>query len=172
MITSCLWGSDMYLVVFACALLVLTTTLLHYEVLRGLNTWLPVLRMPQRLKLVVVVLSAFVARLRHGDVWCGALRSWYLVGGRQLDLECQVLPVNLHLFFSRNLYITGLWRPHARRSGSTAGGCRGAQWFVVDWMVCIVYLYFDGAILGAGGLQRRRSPQAVKAAPLAAARRR
>ena len=51
----------MSLVVLACCLLVLATTVLHYEVLRWLNTGLPVLRMPSRAKLVVVILTAFAA---------------------------------------------------------------------------------------------------------------
>lgn len=67
----------MSLVIFACCLLVLTTTLLHYEVLRGLNAWLPVLRIPDRLKLVVVVLSAFVAHACEMVMYGGVL---YVLG--------------------------------------------------------------------------------------------
>ena len=51
----------MPLVIFACCVLVVTTTILHYEVLRSLNTRLPTLRVPDRSKLVVVILAAFVA---------------------------------------------------------------------------------------------------------------
>jgi len=51
----------MYPVVVACVLLVVATTVLHYEVLRGLNTRLPGLPVPHRLKLLVVILGAFVA---------------------------------------------------------------------------------------------------------------
>lgn len=73
----------MALVIFACGLLVLATTLLHYEVLRGLNAWLPVLRMPRRSKLVVVVLSAFVAHACEMAMYGGviyALGAWLADG--------------------------------------------------------------------------------------------
>jgi hypothetical protein len=48
-------------VVLACALLVALTTVLHYEVLRGLNTGLPLLRVPDRFKLLVVIIATFCA---------------------------------------------------------------------------------------------------------------
>ena len=51
----------MMLVVALTCLLVLATTVLHYEVLRSLNVVLPRLGIPNRLKLVVVILAAFVA---------------------------------------------------------------------------------------------------------------
>jgi hypothetical protein len=49
------------IVVLASALLVVGTTFVHYEVLGALNARLPALAMPRRAKLVVVILSAFVA---------------------------------------------------------------------------------------------------------------
>jgi hypothetical protein len=48
-------------VVIACVLLVGSTTVLHYEVLRSLNTGLPALRVPDRFKLLVVIVAAFFA---------------------------------------------------------------------------------------------------------------
>ena len=48
-------------VALACCFLVVATTLLHYEVLRFLNSGLPVLGIPGRTKLVVVILAAFIA---------------------------------------------------------------------------------------------------------------
>lgn len=53
----------MLTVVTICVLLVALTTLLHYEVLRGLNAALPGLPVPNRAKLLVVIAAAFVA---HG----------------------------------------------------------------------------------------------------------
>ena len=47
--------------IFASCFLVIATTILHYEVLRHLNSGLPALRIPNRAKLVVVLLSTFVA---------------------------------------------------------------------------------------------------------------
>jgi hypothetical protein len=51
----------MLTVVVVAALLVIATGFLHYEVLRGLNTRLPRLPMPDRFKLLVVVAVAFIA---------------------------------------------------------------------------------------------------------------
>lgn len=51
----------MLIVTLTCALLVALTTVLHYEALRGLNASLPVLRIPDRSKLLVVMLGSFCA---------------------------------------------------------------------------------------------------------------
>ena len=51
----------MLLVILFCSVLVVATTILHYEILRSLNSRLPTLRVPGRAKLVVVILAAFVA---------------------------------------------------------------------------------------------------------------
>ena len=47
----------MLVTLLACALLVVSTTLIHYEVLRLLSARLPALGIPARSKLVVVVLA-------------------------------------------------------------------------------------------------------------------
>lgn len=51
----------MLTVVAICALLVGSTTLLHYEVLRGLNVALPSLPVANRAKMLVVIVAAFLA---------------------------------------------------------------------------------------------------------------
>ena len=51
----------MPLVVLLCGVLVVSATVLHYEVLRWLNALLPALEIADRAKLVVVILAAFVA---------------------------------------------------------------------------------------------------------------
>lgn len=51
----------LFLMLLCCLLLVVTTTVLHYEVLGALNNKLPGLRIPQRMKLIVVILGAFLA---------------------------------------------------------------------------------------------------------------
>jgi hypothetical protein len=51
----------MPIVLAASALLVVLTAFLHYEVLRGLNIGLPLLRVPERFKLLVVIITAFCA---------------------------------------------------------------------------------------------------------------
>lgn len=73
----------MPLVVLACCLLVVATTILHYEVLRSLNSRLPALRVPGRAKLVVVILAAFVAHAAEMALYGVALYilvAWLGVG--------------------------------------------------------------------------------------------
>ncbi len=49
----------MSIVAAVCAALVVLTTFIHYELLRGLSAALPTLRVPSRAKLLVVVFTAF-----------------------------------------------------------------------------------------------------------------
>ena len=94
----------MALVILACGLLVLATTLLHYEVLRGLNAWLPALRMPRRFKLVVVVLSAFVAHACEMVMYGGVI---YVLGAWLADgsLAGNVgLSLSTCIYFSAETY--------------------------------------------------------------------
>lgn len=63
----------MPLVILACCLLVVATTVLHYEVLRSLNSGLPALGVPKRAKLVVVILAAFVAHAAEMALYGAAL---------------------------------------------------------------------------------------------------
>ena len=51
----------MLIVVIACALLIALTTVVHYEALSGLNGGLPLLAIPNRTKLLVVISTAFIA---------------------------------------------------------------------------------------------------------------
>ncbi|WP_088279822.1 potassium channel family protein [Ideonella sp. A 288] len=73
----------MPLVILACCLLVVSTTVLHYEVLRALNAGLPRLGIPDRMKLVVVILATFVAHAveiaMYGFVLYG-LADWHGAG--------------------------------------------------------------------------------------------
>lgn len=51
----------MLLVTFACIFLIAVTTVIHYEVLRSLNSGLGALSIPNRSKLIVVIFAAFLA---------------------------------------------------------------------------------------------------------------
>ena len=51
----------MFVVVLACIVLIAATTVIHYEVLGGLNAGLPALGIPSRAKLLTVIFAAFVA---------------------------------------------------------------------------------------------------------------
>jgi len=48
-------------VLIVCAVLVISTTVVHYEVLRALNFGLPLVAIPNRRKLLIVVIATFFA---------------------------------------------------------------------------------------------------------------
>jgi len=66
-------------VVITCCLLVVSTTVLHYEVLRTINSILPKLRIPNRAKLLVVILAAFVAHAAEMAIYGFAF--YFLITG-------------------------------------------------------------------------------------------
>jgi len=67
----------MSLVVVSCVLLIVATTLMHYEVLSGLTRALERLRWPGRAKLVVAVLGCFVG---HGaEILLYGAGYWLLI---------------------------------------------------------------------------------------------
>ena len=63
----------MLLVIVACVLLIATTTVIHFEALRALSRRLPALRIPSRSKLLVVMLTAFLAHALEIGVYGVAL---------------------------------------------------------------------------------------------------
>lgn len=94
----------MPLVTLLCCLLVVATTVLHYEVLRSLNSWLPLLRVPERAKLVVVILSAFVAHAFEMAMYGAtlyALVEWGDVGALQGNAEFSLMAC---MYFSAETY--------------------------------------------------------------------
>lgn len=94
----------MLTVIAVCSLLVAMTTVLHYEVLRGLNAVLPPLPVPRRAKLLVVIVAAFVAHAAEMAIYGVALYflianlgAGALTGGAGLSLaSC--------LYFSAETY--------------------------------------------------------------------
>ena len=94
----------MPLVILLCCLLVVATTVLHYEVLRSINAWLPSLRFPERAKLVVVILAAFVAHAIEMAVYGATLYglvAWGEVGALQGNLDFSVMAC---MYFSAETY--------------------------------------------------------------------
>jgi hypothetical protein len=67
----------MLLVGTVCVLLLVLTTVLHYEVLRGLSAGLPALRVASRGKLLLVIFAAFAAHAV--EILLYALALWGLV---------------------------------------------------------------------------------------------
>ena len=73
----------MVAVILTCALLLAVTTLLHYEALRGLNRGLASLRIPDRTKLILVIIVAFFAHAAEIALYGGAyygLITWLQAG--------------------------------------------------------------------------------------------
>ncbi len=94
----------MPLVILLCVLLVVATTVLHYEVLRFINAWLPSLRVPERAKLVIVILVAFVAHATEMAVYGAtlyALVAWGGVGSLQGSPEFSLMAC---MYFSAETY--------------------------------------------------------------------
>lgn len=73
----------MPIAILATCLLVVATTVVHYEVLRWLNSTLPQLNVPRRTKLVAVILAAFAAHAIEIALYAAALYAlvaWLGVG--------------------------------------------------------------------------------------------
>ncbi len=84
----------MLLVILLCGLLVIATTVLHYEVLRFINVWLPSLLVPKRARLVVVILVAFVAHAAEIAVYgvtLYGLVAWAGVGALHGSTEFSLM---------------------------------------------------------------------------------
>lgn len=94
----------MPIVASVCALLVVLTTGIHYEVLRGLSAGLPILRIPSRAKLVVVVLAAFFAHA--AEILLYALAVFALIRYAHLGMlgEPGRFSLNAALYFSAETY--------------------------------------------------------------------
>lgn len=93
----------MLVVVISCLLLVALTTLVHYEVLRGLHAGLPKLRIANRTKLLIVIYAALLAHALEIGLYAltlfGLIRyldAGSLSGGETSLLDC--------IYFSAETY--------------------------------------------------------------------
>jgi hypothetical protein len=96
----------MLLVGAICALLVVLTTILHYEVLRGLSGSLPSLRVAPRGKLLLVILAAFAAHALEIVLYALAIWALTLYGGVGRLGEAGHFSFNTALYFSAETYTT------------------------------------------------------------------
>lgn len=71
----------MFIVALVCLLLLVLTTALHYEVLRNLSIVLPGLPIRPRVKLVVVIIAAFVAHALEIALYALAIVGLMRFGG-------------------------------------------------------------------------------------------
>lgn len=94
----------MTLVILACCLLIVVTTFMHYEALRWLKSGLLVLEMPDRAKLVIVILVAFVVHAAeialYGATLYGLI-TWSDVGTLQGNAEFSLVAC---MYFSAETY--------------------------------------------------------------------
>lgn len=73
----------MFTALASCVLLVIATSFFHYEVLRSLNVGLPRLEIPNRQKLLVVIIAAFLAHAMEMGIYGVSLYilvQWLNVG--------------------------------------------------------------------------------------------
>lgn len=94
----------MVLIGIACIALVVLTTIVHYEVLRLMTLGLPVLRMPARAKLLVVIFGAFFAHAVEIVLYAAAIYGLvrYLDAGTLGDPSR--MSFTLCLYFSAETY--------------------------------------------------------------------
>ncbi len=59
----------MVLVILSCCLLIATTTIIHYEILRAMNGGLARLPIPERLKLLAVIMGALMAHFTEMAIY-------------------------------------------------------------------------------------------------------
>lgn len=94
----------MAMVVLMCLALLVVTTVIHYEVLRGLTVLLPGLGIKPRAKLIVVIIAAFLAHALEIALY--ALAIWGLVrfGGLGTLADSSRFSLDVSLYFSAETY--------------------------------------------------------------------
>jgi hypothetical protein len=97
---------NMAIVAGSCVLLLILTTVFHYEVLRLLSRFLPASRIPPRMQLVVVILVAFAAHF--ADILLYGLAYQLLAGVVHVGSMGTPgpLPFTRCLYFSAETYTT------------------------------------------------------------------
>lgn len=94
----------MLIVVVACLSLIALTTVVHYEVLRGLNNGLPALAIPSRAKLLVVIFTAFAAHALEMTLYGAALFALVTYGGAGTLSGPAGFSLTTCLYFSAETY--------------------------------------------------------------------
>ena len=141
----------MLLVAVACLLLISLTTLLHYEVLRGMNGWLPALRIPNRSKLLAVMFAAFAAHILEIGLYGAAVFALIRYAGLGSLTGGDGATLMNCIYFSN-------------RPDSPSGRHRGAQRAAADWLVSVFCLHCHGAFL-ARRFERKLEPEPGFMAP-------
>jgi len=132
-------------VILSSVLLMALTTLIHYEVLRGLHLGLPKLQIPARTKLLVAILVAFVAHAVEIGLYAVtlfALIRYMGVGNLGTQNEASFLEC---LYFSAETY-TSLGLGDIHSSGPIrliAGAASLNGLLLIAWSASFIYLAME-----------------------------
>jgi hypothetical protein len=134
----------MFVVILSCVLLIALTTLIHYEVLRGLHVGLPKLQIPTRTKLLVAIVVAFVAHAVEIGLYAVTLFSLirYMGVGSLGRHESDLLSC---LYFSAETY-TSLGLGDITPSGPVrllAGAEALNGLLLIAWSASFIYLSME-----------------------------
>ena len=94
----------MLLVIVVCLGLLVATTLIHYEVLRGLSIVLPLVRIQPRAKLILVIITAFLAHVVEILLYAVALYTLIHQLGLGSLQEAESFSMATSLYFSAETY--------------------------------------------------------------------
>lgn len=94
----------MLLVASVCLALLVLTTVIHYEVLRGLSVMLPGLGIKPRARLIVVILVTFVAHLFEIALYAFAIYALVRFGGQGSLGDSSRFSFDVSLYFSAETY--------------------------------------------------------------------
>jgi hypothetical protein len=94
----------MAIVAAVCALLVVVTTAIHYEALRGLSAGLPALRVPSRGKLLVVIFVTFLAHALEIVLYATAFFALVRAGGLGSVGDAAQFSFPISIYFSAETY--------------------------------------------------------------------
>jgi hypothetical protein len=94
----------MIVVACACVLLLVCTTLLHYEALRGLGLALPHLPMPPRAKVIALIIGAFAAHAAEMGLYAAAMYGLIRLLGPGAFEAAHVPNFSTLLYFSAETY--------------------------------------------------------------------
>jgi voltage-gated potassium channel Kch len=94
----------MVLVGISCVVLLVITTIIHYEVLRMLTIGLPALAMPARAKLIVVIFGAFFAHAVEIVLYALAIYVLVRYAGTGTLGDASHLSLTKSLYFSAETY--------------------------------------------------------------------
>lgn len=92
------------MVALICLLLLVATTLIHYEMLRGLSAWLPRASLPPRSKLIAVIFGTFAAHVAEIALYAVAVLALSRYTGFGTLGDVDKLNFGVTLYFSAETY--------------------------------------------------------------------